>query len=71
MYENGDTTCISHNGCPANGQVELCTVGGGGHTWPGGSYVKETENWKRIVGTLSEDINATDVIWEFFESKRR
>jgi polyhydroxybutyrate depolymerase len=37
----------------------------GGHTWPGGyQYLG-----KWIVGNTSRDMNATEVIWEFFEGK--
>lgn len=42
--------------------VELRIVGGG-HTWPGGRRL-----WPEfIVGRISRDINATEMIWEFFE----
>ncbi len=30
-------TCIHYEGCPADGQVELCTFDGMGHCWAGGA----------------------------------
>ncbi|MEZ0259901.1 MAG: PHB depolymerase family esterase [Alphaproteobacteria bacterium] len=47
----------------AQSQVVLYTVTGGGHTWPGGrQYLFES-----LVGRVSRDINATEVIWDFFK----
>ncbi len=31
----GDTTCVTHTGCPADGTVTACTIDGGGHCWYG------------------------------------
>jgi polyhydroxybutyrate depolymerase len=46
-----------------NCEVILYTIKGGGHTWPGGyQYLG-----KWIIGKTCRDINATDIIWEFFE----
>lgn len=36
-------------------------IEGGGHTWPGGS-----RQLGRLVGKVSEEINASDEIWKFF-----
>jgi polyhydroxybutyrate depolymerase len=45
-----------------NPVVELRILGGG-HTWPGGEQL-----WPRfIVGRISRDVNATEMIWEFFQ----
>lgn len=42
--------------------IELRIVGGG-HTWPGGERL-----WPEfIVGRISRDVNATEMIWEFFQ----
>ncbi len=46
-----------------NSEVLLYTVEGGGHAWPGGyPYLGE---W--IIGKTSRDIDASEVIWEFFK----
>jgi polyhydroxybutyrate depolymerase len=48
------------NGCRDRRGVELYTVVGGGHTWPGGPPAG------RAVGRVSRDIDATPLIWSFF-----
>jgi polyhydroxybutyrate depolymerase len=53
--------------CPNRVGVTLYTVEGGGHTWAGGSqYLPEA-----IVGKVSQDLDATSVIWDFFAEHRR
>jgi polyhydroxybutyrate depolymerase len=44
--------------CPGGRAVELVTIAGGGHEWPGGARAK----------TAASDLNATDTIWRFFAS---
>ena len=49
--------------CNDRGALILYTIEGGGHTWPGGKqYLGE-----KIIGKTSRDINACDVIWDFFK----
>jgi polyhydroxybutyrate depolymerase len=50
----------SYAGCTAGRDVRLYTIEGGGHTWPGGPPAG------RRVGRVSRELNATEVIWEFF-----
>lgn len=46
----------------AGSAVELITIRGGGHTWPGGpQYLSET-----LVGKTSREFDAAEKIWEFF-----
>ena len=47
--------------------VELYRVEGGGHTWPGG----REPGLGLVTGRISKDIEASDVIWEFFDRHRR
>jgi polyhydroxybutyrate depolymerase len=49
------------------GEVVLYRVVGGGHTWPGGK--EPLPRW--MVGRVSRDIDATEVIWRFFQRHRR
>lgn len=49
-------------GCKDGTEVILLKVIGGGHTWPGGKqYLKP-----RIVGMVCRDINASEIIIDFF-----
>lgn len=58
-YQNGDASCVTHSGCTAGADVVLCTISGGGHQWPGGDTLP-------FLGTKSDDIIATDALWDFF-----
>ena len=52
-----------YTGCREGTVVALYSVVGGGHTWPGG------EGLRRIFfGRTSRDLNANEVIWQFFEA---
>ncbi|MBX3191076.1 MAG: hypothetical protein KF819_29030 [Labilithrix sp.] len=57
--KKGDVTCVTFDGCKAGTEVSLCTVQGGGHTWPGGSPVP-------LLGKTTNEIVATDAMWDFF-----
>lgn len=51
-----------YGNCREESEVILYGIEGGGHTWPGGrSHLPE-----RIVGKTSRDIDANEVIWNFF-----
>jgi polyhydroxybutyrate depolymerase len=45
----------------SNVEVVFYTVSGGGHTWPGGD---ELPKW--LTGPTNMDVNATEIMWEFF-----
>jgi polyhydroxybutyrate depolymerase len=55
----GDTSGVHYINCDDNADVILYTIDGGGHTWPGGPRLP-------ILGKTSRDINASEVMWEFF-----
>lgn len=57
-FANGDSRCVSHTGCDGGSEVTLCTITGGGHTWPGGGYFPG--------GHITTDLSATDAMWAFF-----
>ena len=60
-------SCTRYSGGLESSEVILYKVDGGGHTWPGGTqYLPQ---W--IVGKLSNDMNACDVIWDFFSRHSR
>jgi polyhydroxybutyrate depolymerase len=61
-----DGTCVRkevHGGGKDGAEVILYAVEGGGHTWPSGSpYLPQM-----IVGRVSKDVDANDLVWEFFK----
>lgn len=59
-YAKGDATCVTYGECSAGVEVTLCTIAGGGHTWPGGTPFP-------LLGVTSTDISATDAMWSFFQ----
>nr|QCC19993.1 Lip3594 [uncultured bacterium] len=56
----GKVTGIEYNGCAAN--VIFYTIEDGGHNWPGGRPIPA---W--ITGPTNMDIDATRILWEFFQ----
>jgi polyhydroxybutyrate depolymerase len=65
----GDVTTQTAS-CPGGRTVELITVAGAGHQWPGGQPSPVAER----LGNLpppSTALNATDTIWQFFAAHAR
>jgi polyhydroxybutyrate depolymerase len=58
---SGQASGIRYSGCSQGADVVFYTIDGGGHSWPGGDPLPE---W--IVGTTTQDVDATRVMWEFF-----
>ncbi|TET54767.1 MAG: polyhydroxybutyrate depolymerase, partial [Anaerolineales bacterium] len=58
----GEASGIVYTGCSEGAGVVFYTIRGGGHAWPGGEPLPE---W--IVGHTTQDINASEVMWTFFE----
>lgn len=56
-----------YNTCSNNTEVVLIKVVGGGHTWPSGAQYLPAG----IVGTVSNEINASEMILDFFLSHSR
>lgn len=63
VFSNGDSVCEQFDGCPAGAAVTLCTVDGGGHTWPGGTPLFG-------LGKTTEDLDATATMWEFWDQQQ-
>ncbi|MDT8382556.1 MAG: PHB depolymerase family esterase [Brevefilum sp.] len=53
---------IYYSGCRENADIHFYSIEDGGHTWPGGSPLPE-----RITGKTSQEIDATQLMWEFFQ----
>jgi polyhydroxybutyrate depolymerase len=60
VTQNGSIRHTVYNGCQQNAAVELYTVVGGGHAWPGGQ-----PGWKGGDVPTTE-LHASQVIWDFF-----
>ena len=58
-YRKVDTHCATYNACAQGSEVTLCTVDGGGHTWPGGTPIP-------ALGYTTPNLVATDAMWDFF-----
>lgn len=51
-------------GCHAANAVELYTIEGGGHTWPGAAF----DLASRGLGATTQELVATETLWAFFEA---
>lgn len=65
VYQKGDATCVARVGCAPGRAVRLCTIDGGGHTWPG-SAQSEAILTAFGEGKTSQDIDANQEMWSFF-----
>ena len=61
ILDKGNVLGIHYEGCPPGAGVEFYTIKDGGHTWPGGSPLPE-----RITGKTTQEIDATELMWDFF-----
>jgi polyhydroxybutyrate depolymerase len=69
--EQGDGRCERQASCPAGADVILCTIAGGGHSWPGGD-LKETQLPAcRLAGEgeQSRTFLASEQVWAFFRTQ--
>ncbi|HKU38071.1 MAG TPA: hydrolase, partial [Polyangiales bacterium] len=62
VYGRGDATCQEWS-CDEQSHVQLCTIDGGGHTWPG----LAPDALPPQLGKTSQDLNANQHILDFFE----
>jgi polyhydroxybutyrate depolymerase len=61
--DNSTVKQISLTDCVEGTQMQFYAVVGGGHTWPGHPFDGELE-----LGALNMDMDATQVIWEWFKN---
>ena len=61
--DNTTVQQTQYTGCTSGTALQLYTVTGGGHAWPGGLTA--------AVDVTTQDINATGLIWQFVKSYRR
>jgi polyhydroxybutyrate depolymerase len=60
--ETGSIRHDVYTPCGSGSAVELYTIAGGKHAWPGGEAVNQ------IMGEPNMEISATALMWEFFLS---
>jgi polyhydroxybutyrate depolymerase len=58
-FRRGEVTGETWSGCRESAEVVLYTIEGRGHSWPGADLAPNLD-------VATKDINATDVIWDFF-----
>jgi len=61
-----ETRVDTYKSCQQDAGVVLYSVKGAGNTWPGGEQY-EPEN---TVGKTSSDLNANEVVWNFFVTRK-
>lgn len=59
--DSSTVTLYHYNLCDENNEVLLYKINNGGHTWPGSFNIA-------IFGNTNQDIDASALIWEFFNS---
>jgi polyhydroxybutyrate depolymerase len=65
LHDEAGVIGIAHGPCLEDSEVALYTVEGLGHHWPGGNSALP----ESLAGPKSDKLNATDLIWEFFEAR--
>ncbi|MEM9386837.1 MAG: PHB depolymerase family esterase [Pseudomonadota bacterium] len=64
--DDGTTVVRERNGaCERGGSVIFFAIEGGGHTWPGSPVPANA-----LAGRISQELSASQVIWQFFADKR-
>lgn len=59
------TVIKRYEDCKTKSKVISVIVENGGHTWPGGAQYRS----RFLVGNISQDFNASEIIWDFFYSQ--
>jgi polyhydroxybutyrate depolymerase len=73
--DKGNAHCETFGPDKKNTEVTFCTLKNGGHTWPGGEYgaacdepsTRTCTSFKEAVGPISLDLNASQMMWDFFK----
>jgi polyhydroxybutyrate depolymerase len=58
----------AYRGCSGGALVELYTITGEGHEWPGGPHLRRALT--SILGPQTTAIDANQVMWRFFAAHR-
>jgi len=66
VIDSNGVKALAYGPGSGNAEVVFYTIGGHGHSWPGGRNLLP----ERLVGKSSNAVKATDVIWAFFSNKK-
>lgn len=69
QQDGTQVTRAQYSNCRNSSQVVLYTIDGGGHAWPGSSVKTEQRRQRDRVGKVSQDISASNIIWDFLKPK--
>ncbi|MEK6481949.1 fasciclin domain-containing protein [Catalinimonas sp. 4WD22] len=68
--DNSTITRYQYTSCDDETEMDFYVMNDGGHTWPMGGW-PDSERWGNVwpefLGPVNQDINASQVIWDFFE----
>ena len=64
LFQRDDVSCSASSGCANDANAILCTIDGGGHTWPGGMGVF-------FLGKTTDAVDASSAILDFFAAHAR
>jgi polyhydroxybutyrate depolymerase len=67
LQDGAKAGLTTYSGGHQDTEVELYTVFGGGHTWPGGLQYSPV----RVAGPTCRDFDASQLIWQFFARHQR
>lgn len=76
----GQVTCESWTGCRGGSVFSFCTLQGSGSFWPQGQlgfpeckragFQKKCVDLLDWLGPVNQDVNATQMVWDFFKERR-
>ena len=66
LHPSATLTLTSYGHCRGGALVELYTIAGEGHEWPGGPPLPRSLTG--LLGPQSNAISADDVMWAFFKT---
>jgi polyhydroxybutyrate depolymerase len=69
---SGEVACNAYAACAGDSRVELCTIDGGGHTWPSGDHSTIGGPLNATItpffGKVSTSIDASAHMWQFLKA---
>jgi polyhydroxybutyrate depolymerase len=69
-FSQGNGSCEQFIGCDPGSDVSLCTIEGGGHSWPGGDPPSDAVDCP-ADGAQSMTFDASRAIWNYFAAHKR